>query len=209
MQIIFYHPDGTPSDVVTELPDDPGAAARGRNGWFCPHEITIWRGDQVQLDVRSRRLGESAPIQLHLSRPAAQALGRALLTAVADQAAAEVLPVQPAAVVSVEVEWHPEYRGGDYDDTGELTVIEVPVSPGAYVTDALVDAAFVAATGQDPIHIIRWVEVTEPIGGHRVCSVCGADIAFDPLDLHGCAHCQDPICPACARGGHRLCSACA
>ena len=29
--------------------------------------------------------------------------------------------------------------------------------------DALVAAAFTAMTGQDPIHIIRWVEVAEPI----------------------------------------------
>ena len=130
------------------------------------------------------------------------------MAAAADPAGTEVSPAEPAAVLSVEVEWDPDYRGGDYDDTGELTIIEVPVSPGAYVTDALVDAAFTTATGQDPIHIIRWVEVEELLGGYRVCSICGADIAFDPLDMHGCEHCQEPICPACARGG-RLCQACA
>ena len=111
--------------------------------------------------------------------------------------------------VPVEVEWHPDYRSGDYDDTGELTVVEVPVAPGAYVTDALVNVAFTQATGQDPIHIIRWIEIEEPIGGYRVCSVCGTDIAFDPLDMHDCAHCGEPICPACARSGQRFCQACA
>jgi hypothetical protein len=32
------------------------------------------------------------------------------------------------------------------------------------VTHALVAAAFTATTGQDPIHIIRWVEVAELVG---------------------------------------------
>ena len=73
----------------------------------------------------------------------------------------------------------------------------------------LVNAAFTHATGQDPIHIIRWIEVEEPLGGYRVCSVCRADIAFDPLDLHDCAHCGEPICPTCAASGHSLCIACA
>ena len=209
MQIILYFTDWASPDATTDLPADPSAAARGRNGWFCPHQIVIWRGEQIQLAVRSRRMGDSPPICLHLSRPAAHALGAALLTAAADPAGAEVSPAKPAVLVQVEVEWHPDYRGGDYDDTGELTVIDVPVGPGAYVTDALVDAAFTQATGQDPLHIIRWGEVTEPVGGFRVCSVCGTDIAFDPLDLHGCAHCQEPICPACAGDGHHLCPACA
>lgn len=209
MQIQLYLTDWTSPDATTELPADPDAAARGRNGWFVPRLIAIWRGEQIQLVVRSRRMGENAPIQLRISRPAAHALGGALLAAAVDPAGAEVSPAEPAALVPVEVEWHPEYRGGDYDDTGELSVIDVFVSPGAYVTDALVDAAFKAATGQDPIRIIRWVEVSEPLGGYCVCSVCGADIMFDPLDMHGCEHCQEPICPACARGGHRLCLACA
>ena len=205
MQIILYLTSTAVPDATTELPDDPNAAARGRNGRFRPRQIIIGRGEQIWVAVRSRRLGENAPIQLEIGPVAAHALGRALLLATADAAEPPGDPV----MVPVEVEWHPDYRGGDYDDTGELTVIEVPVSPGAYVTDARVDAAFTAATGQDPIHIIRWIEAEEPIGGHRVCSVCGADIAFDPLDLHGCEHCQEPICPACAGDGHRLCPACA
>ena len=209
MQIQLYLTDWTSPDATTELPADPDAAARGRNGWFVPRQITIWRGTQIQLAVRSRRQGENAPIQLQIARTTAHALGHALLVATADQTGAEASPADPAAVVPVEVEWHSDYLGGDYDDTGELTVMDVPVGPGAYVTDALVDAAFTAATGQDPIHIIRWVEVTEPLGGYRVCSVCGADIAFDPLDMHGCDNCQEPICPACARDGQRLCQACA
>ena len=109
-------------------------------------------------------MGENAPIQLHISRPAAHALAGALLAAAADPAGAEARQDEFATVLSVEVEWHSDYRGGDYDDTGELTIIDVPVSPGAYVTDALVDAAFQQATGQDPIHIIRWVEVEESPG---------------------------------------------
>ncbi len=205
MQIILYLTSQVSPDATTELPDDPHAAARGRNGWFCPRQITIWRGEQVWIAVRSRRMGENAPIQLRIAPAAAHALGGALLLATADAATQRGDPV----MVTVEVEWHPDYCGGDFDDTGELTVIEVPVSPGAYVTDALVDAAFTAATGQDPIHIIRWIEVEEPVGGYRVCSVCRADIAFDPLDLHGCEHCQEPICPACFRDGYRLCPACA
>ncbi len=205
MQINLYLTSWASPDATIELPADPGAAARGRNGWFCPRQIAIWRGEQIQLAVRSRRLGENAPIQLHISQAAAHALGGALLAAATAPVGAAVSPAEPA----VEVEWHPDYRGGDYDDTGELTVVEVPVGAGAYVTDALVDAAFTAATGQDPIHIIRWIEVTEPPGGCRVCGVCGANIAFDPLNMHGCEHCQEPICPACTRGGQRLCQACA
>jgi hypothetical protein len=164
MQIHLHLTGWASPDATAELPDDPAAAARGRNGWFVPQQILVWRGEQVQLAVRSRRMGGSAPVQLHLSWPAAQALGRALLAAAADPAGAGVSPAEPAALVPVEVEWHPEYRGGDYDDTGELTVIEVAVGPGAYVTDALVAAAFTAMTGQDPIRIIRWVEVAEPVG---------------------------------------------
>ena len=205
MQIILYHTNPASPDATTELPDDPHAAARGRNGWFRPRQITIWRGEQIWVAVRSRRMGENAPIQLQIAPAAAHALGGALLLAAAD---AVEQPGDPV-MVPVEVEWHADYRGGEFDDTGELTVIEVPVSPGGYVTDARVDAAFTAATGQDPIHIIRWIEAEEPVGGYRVCSVCGADIAFDPLDLHGCEHCQEPICPVCARSDHRCCPACA
>jgi hypothetical protein len=160
MQITLYLTDWASPDATTELPADPDAAARGRNGWFCPHQIAIWRGEQVQLAVRSRRMGENAPIQLHISRPAAHALAGALLAAAADP----VTRQDDLLTVLVEVEWHSDYRGGDYDDTGELTIVDVPVSPRAYVTDALVDAAFQQSTGQDPIHIIRWVEVEESPG---------------------------------------------
>ncbi len=31
-----------------------------------------------------------------------------------------------AAQTAVEVEWHPTYRGGDWDEMGELTLIVVP-----------------------------------------------------------------------------------
>ncbi len=204
MQITLYHPNWTSPDSTTQLPAEPDAAARGRNGWFCPRQIILWSGDQVRLEVLSGRQGANAPIELQISPAAAHALGNALL-----RAATPVTPVTPAAVVPVEVEWHPDYRGGDYDDTGELIVLDVPVGPDAYVTDALVDAAFTAATGQEPLHIIRWIEAEEPVGGYRVCSVCGADIAFDPLAMYGCAHCQDAICPVCAGSGHDLCPACA
>lgn len=205
MQIILYLTSPAAPDTTTELPDDPGAAARGRNGWFRPRQIVIWRGEQIWLAVRSRRMGENAPIQLQIGPAAAHALGGALLLAAADSTTRQA----DLGTIPVEVEWHSEYSGGDFDDTGELTIVEVPVGADGCVTDALVNAAFTDATGQDPLHIIRWIEITEPIGGHRVCSVCGADIAFDPLDLHGCEHCQELICPACARDGHRFCPACA
>lgn len=205
MHIILYLTHQASPDVTTELPDDPHAAARGRNGWFCPRQITIWRGAQVWIAVRSRRMGEHAPIQLQLAPAAAHALGGALLLAAADAVTRQA----DLHTVPVEVEWHRDYAGSDFDDTGELIVVAVPVAADGCVTDALVNAAFTAATGQDPRHIIRWIEVAEPLGGYRVCSVCGADIAFDPLDLHDCAHCHDLICPACARDGHRCCPACA
>lgn len=205
MQIILYLTSQASPDATTELPDDPHAAARGRNGWFCPRQITIRRGEQVWVAVRSRRMGENAPIQLQIAAATAHALGGALLLAAANSVTRQA----DLRTVPVEVEWHPDYRGGDFDDTGELTVVEVPVGSDAYLTDDLVNAAFTQATGQDPIHIIRWIEVEEPVGGYRVCSVCRADIAFDPLDPHDCAHCGDPICPACAARGHALCAACA
>lgn len=205
MQINLYLTSQASPDATTELPDDPDAAARGRNGWFCPRQIAIRRGEQIWVAVRSRRMGENAPIQLQIAPATAHALGGALLLAAANSMTRDADP----PTVPVEVEWHRDYLGGDYDDTGELTVVEVPVAPGAYVTDALVYAAFTQATGQDPIHIIRWIEVEEPLGGYRVCGVCQADIAFDPLDLHDCAHCGEPICPTCAASGHSLCIACA
>ena len=205
MQINLYLTSLASPDATTELPDDPDAAARGRNGWFCPRQIVIWRGAQIWVAVRSRQQGENAPIQMQISPTVAHALGGALLLAAADPMTRQA----DLLTVPVEVAWHPDYRGGDYDDTGELTVVEVPVAPGANVTDALVNVAFTQATGQDPIHIIRWIEAEEPLGGYRVCSVCGVDIAFDPLDMHDCAHCGEPICPECAASGHALCTACA
>jgi len=205
MQITLYLTNLASPDATTELPDDPDAAARGRNGWFCPRQIAIWRGEQIWVAVRSRRMGENAPIQLQIAPATAHALGGVLLLAAANSVTRQA----DLRTVPVEVEWHPDYRGGDFDDTGELTVVEVPVGADGSVTDALVNAAFIQATGQDPIHVIRWVEVAEPVGGYRVCSVCRADIAFDPLDLHDCAHCGEPICPACAARGHALCAACA
>ncbi len=192
MQIILCLTSQASPDATTELPDDPDAAARGRNGWFCPRQITIRRGEQVWVAVRSRRMGENAPIQLQIAAATAHALGGALLLA-----AANSVTRRPTCARSRRSRMARDYAGGDFDDTGELTVVEVPVSPDAYVTDELVNAAFRQATGQDPIHVIRWVEVEEPVGGYA-CSVCRADIAFDPLDLHDCAHCGEPICPACA-----------
>lgn len=205
MQIILYLTSQVSPDVTTELPDDPHAAARGRNGWFCPRQITVRRGEQVCVAIRSRRMGENAPIQLQIAAVTAHALGGALLLAAANSVTRQA----DLRTVPVEVEWHLDYRGGDFDDTGELTVVEVAVGSDAYVTDDLVGAAFTQATGQNPIHIIRWIEVEEPLGGYRVCSVCRADIAFDPLDLHDCAHCGEPICPTCAGSGHSRCTACA
>jgi hypothetical protein len=52
-------------------------------------------------------------------------------------------------------------------------------------------------------------EDEEPLGGYRVCQVCGQDIEFDPEHLHDCAHCGEPICPRCAGSGHALCADCA
>jgi hypothetical protein len=205
MQINLYLTSLASPDTTTELPDDPEAAARGRNGWFCPRQIAIWRGEQIWVAVRSRRMGENAPIQLQIAPAAAHALGGALLLATADSTTRRA----DLRTIPVEVEWHSEYSGGDFDDTGELTIVEVPVGADGSVTDALVNAAFTHAMGQDPIHIIRWIEVEEPLGGYRVCSVCRVDIEFDPLDLHDCAHCGDPICPTCAASGHSLCIACA
>ncbi|MCU0504096.1 MAG: hypothetical protein MUC51_20465 [Anaerolineae bacterium] len=168
MQINLYLTNLASPDATTELPDDPEAAARGRNGWFCPRQIAIWRGEQIWVAVRSRRMGENAPIQLQIAPAAAHALGGALLLATADSTTRQT----DLGTVPVEVEWHSEYSGGDFDDTGELTIVEVPVGADGCVTDALVNAAFTHAMGQDPIHIIRWIEAEEPLGGYRVCSVC-------------------------------------
>jgi hypothetical protein len=83
MQIhIFLDGRDSPA-ATTELPDDPDALARGRNGWFRPRQITIWRGVRITIAVRSRRQGENAPIQLNLAPDAAHALGSALLLAAA------------------------------------------------------------------------------------------------------------------------------
>ena len=124
----------------------------------------IWRGEQIWVAVRSRRMGENAPIQLQIAPAVAHALGGALLLASADSTTRQT----DLGTVPVEVEWHSEYSGGDFDDTGELTIVEVPVGADGCVTDALVNAAFTHAMGQDPIHIIRWIEAEEPLGGYRV-----------------------------------------
>jgi len=81
MQIQIFL-DGRVSPAASaELPDDPDGLARGRNGWFRPRQITIWRGVRIMVAVRSRRQGDTAPIQLHLAPAAAHALGSALLLA--------------------------------------------------------------------------------------------------------------------------------
>lgn len=89
MQIHIYL-DGVTVPVATaELPDNPGEMARGRNGWFCPRQITIYRGVRIVMGVRSRRQADNAPVQLQLAPDAAHALGSALLLAAA---AADDLP---------------------------------------------------------------------------------------------------------------------
>lgn len=73
----------------------------------------------------------------------------------------EVRPDVPAdtATPPIEVEWHPDYRGGDWADMGELTIIAVPCrNPRLGVTDAAVNAAFEQQVGQPAACIIRWVE---------------------------------------------------
>lgn len=71
------------------------------------------------------------------------------------------LPVPGATglpkTIPVEIEWHPDYRGGAWGDMGEVTIIPVPIGPDG-VTDDLVQAAFRAQLRHDPICIIRWVE---------------------------------------------------
>ncbi len=104
MQIHIFLDGRVSPAATTELPDDPDALARGRNGWFHPRQITIWRGVRIVVAVRSRRQGDNAPIQLHLAPDGAHALGRALLAAAADTDRAKVPPTEPAARVSVEVE---------------------------------------------------------------------------------------------------------
>jgi len=83
MQIRIYLDGVTAPVTTTELPDNPGEMARGRNGWFRPRQITIWRGVRIAVAVRSRRQGDNAPLQLHLAPDAAHALGSALLLAAA------------------------------------------------------------------------------------------------------------------------------
>ena len=86
MQINLHIIDPAYLDSTTELPTDPNAAARGRNGWFCPTQIDVWQCQQIWLSVRSRRQGANAPIQLQISPVAAHALAHALLAATADLA---------------------------------------------------------------------------------------------------------------------------
>ena len=81
MQIRIFLDDQAAPAASAELPDDPEGLARGRNGWFRPRQIVIWRGVRIVVAVRSRRQGDNAPIQLHLAPDAAHALGSALLLA--------------------------------------------------------------------------------------------------------------------------------
>ena len=81
MQIRIFLDDQAAPAASAELSDDPDGLARGRNGWFRPRQITIWRGVRVVVAVRSRRQADNAPIQLHLAPDAAHALGSALLLA--------------------------------------------------------------------------------------------------------------------------------
>ena len=69
------------SRVTTALTSDPQPAARGRNGWFTPTRIDLWQGETIRLLVWSRRVGDYAPIQLHISPEIAHALARRLLVA--------------------------------------------------------------------------------------------------------------------------------
>lgn len=115
MQIILYLTSQASPDATIELADDAHAVARGRNGWFRPRQIVIRRGEQVWVAVRSRRVGEHAPVQLQIAAATAQALGAALLLAAASSATHQAdLHGAP-----VEVAWHPDQRGGDFDDTGQ------------------------------------------------------------------------------------------
>jgi hypothetical protein len=94
MQIHIYL-EGLAAPVTSiELPDDPNGLVRGRNGWFRPRQIMIWRGVRITIAVRSRRPGDSAPIQLHLAPAVAHALGSALLLAAApaDNSSASSMP---------------------------------------------------------------------------------------------------------------------
>ena len=83
MQIHIFLDGRVSPAASTELPDDPDGLARGRNGWFRPWQITIWRGVRITVAVRSRRQGDNAPVQLNLAPDAAHALGSALLLAAA------------------------------------------------------------------------------------------------------------------------------
>jgi hypothetical protein len=68
-----------------ELPDDPNGLVRGRNGWFRPRQIMIWRqSGRICIAIYSRRISENAPIQLQIAPPVARALVTALLGAVAE-----------------------------------------------------------------------------------------------------------------------------
>ena len=112
--------------------------------------------EMVSLTVHDEtRSIEMATLQ-RLAAFARQILG----LAVADESVPA--PAAPAAMTRqalVEVEWHPDYRGGDWDDMGELTLLAVEVGP-AGLTDAVVAAAFQAQLQHDPICIIRWQDAS-------------------------------------------------
>ncbi len=136
--------------------------ARGRNGWFQPVRAEVCRreaGDSV-VSVTSRRPTWPPPIYLELPDRGAAGLAAALL-----QELTTDLPVDiptDTATTPIEIEWHPDYQGGDWADMGELTVIAVPWrNPRLGVTDAAVNAAFEQQVGQPAACIIRWVEAEE------------------------------------------------
>ena len=74
MQIHIFLDGRVSPAATTELPDDPDTLARGRNGWFRPRQITIWRGVRIMVAVRSRRQGDNAP---HPTAPGARCGARA------------------------------------------------------------------------------------------------------------------------------------
>ncbi len=71
----------TAKDVIVQFdsPDDR-KEARGRNGWFRPHDALVWGGTSglVFIDVNSKRSGHSSPITVGLPKSDALKLATAI-----------------------------------------------------------------------------------------------------------------------------------